>query len=257
MMATAGVIGLATGKSLLGTSFYPSDLTERLSYSSDHCSGPISSASTRTAIVAKKAPNFSQNAASNRHTPPAKALKEYVDAPPSTTDSWFQRPGSSDEDGDIHVESSMELLLLLQKSMLEKQWDLSVEKAGENFEPPSVTRSGQSARQRRARSRRRHMKLGVGSSSRWTEPAPPNVSPELLQSRIRGYVRGRVSEDLLSHAEVVSLSRKIKTGLSLEEHKSKWVPYLLEPLFPVNLLFSCWHAPNPSLLVIGHLSALL
>ena len=47
------------------------------------------------------------------------------------------------------------------------------------------------------------------------------ISPELLQHRLKSYVKGLVSEELLSHAEVVNLSEKIKVGLSLEEHKSR------------------------------------
>ncbi|KAK4384727.1 RNA polymerase sigma factor sigA [Sesamum angolense] len=47
------------------------------------------------------------------------------------------------------------------------------------------------------------------------------VSPELLQNRLKGYVKGVVSEELLTHAQVVQLSEKIKAGLLLEEHKSR------------------------------------
>ena len=209
MMATAGVIGLATGKSLLSTSFYPSDLTERLSHSSDHGPVPISSVSSRTVIIAKKSPNFSQKSgSSSRPTYPAKALKDYVDAPSSSSDSWFRSSIPAGEDQPIDVESSTELLLLLQKSMLEKQWDLSISRTGDKIEAPTITRTGMSARQRRARSRRRVTHRG------W-------MSPELMESRTRGYVRGRVSEDLLSHSEVVNLSRKIRAGLSIEEYKWK------------------------------------
>ncbi|KAL2905534.1 RNA polymerase sigma factor sigA [Bienertia sinuspersici] len=36
-----------------------------------------------------------------------------------------------------------------------------------------------------------------------------------------GYVRGVTSDELLNHAQVVNLSRKIEVGLSLEDHKSR------------------------------------
>lgn len=45
------------------------------------------------------------------------------------------------------------------------------------------------------------------------------ICPELLQSRLKGYVKGAVSEELLTHAEIVRLSKKNKAGLSLEEYK--------------------------------------
>lgn len=47
------------------------------------------------------------------------------------------------------------------------------------------------------------------------------ISPELMRNRMNGYVKGVVSDNLLTHSEVVHLSNKIKAGLSIEEHKSR------------------------------------
>uniref|UniRef100_A0A1D1XG44 RNA polymerase sigma factor rpoD2 n=1 Tax=Anthurium amnicola TaxID=1678845 RepID=A0A1D1XG44_9ARAE len=222
MMATAAVVGLTTGKRLLSSSFCP-DLTEKLFYCPDHGQGQFSAASMKNMIFAKRTPNFTQNTPGNRHPPAIKALKEYVDAPASTAVPWFHTSYVSDKDGKADAESSLELLLLLQKSMLEKQWDLSYDQTwimspGDSFKQPEITRSGISARQRRTS--KRYLGQSFVALSGRKQPGP-TVSPELLQSRLRGYVRGRVSEDLLSHVEVVNLSQKIKAGLLLEEHKSK------------------------------------
>ncbi|MQL98846.1 hypothetical protein Taro_031567 [Colocasia esculenta] len=219
-MATAAVIGLNSGKRLLSISFCPSDLTEKLS---DNGSGQPSVASVKNMILAKRTSNFSQNVPHNRHAPAIKALKEYVDTPASTADSWFQRPSVLDEDGEVNVGSSWELLLLLQKSMLEKQWDLSFDRTQtlhpeESCKQSEVVRSGISARQRRTNNR--NLDQSSASLSRKKQLGPIS-SPELLQSRLGSYLRDRVSEDLLDHAEVVNLSQKIKDGLSLEKHKSK------------------------------------
>lgn len=48
------------------------------------------------------------------------------------------------------------------------------------------------------------------------------VSPELLQNRLKGYVKGVISDGLLTHAEVIRLSKKIKSGLSLDKQKSRY-----------------------------------
>ncbi|MQL99216.1 hypothetical protein Taro_031936 [Colocasia esculenta] len=227
-MATAAVVGLTTGKRLLSTSFCPPDLTEKLLSCSDHGLGPFSAASnTKSFILAKRTPNFSQNIPSNRHIEAIKALEEYVGASSSlaTADSCCESSNIAREDNDFDVESSLEVLLLLQKSMLEKQWILSFEQtedvpARESHKQSGITRSGISARERRINIRRRSSNINVSSLSR-RKHSGSTLSPELLQNRLTGYVRGTIGEDLLSHAEVVNLSEKIKIGLSLEKHKSK------------------------------------
>ncbi|XP_043695054.1 RNA polymerase sigma factor sigA [Telopea speciosissima] len=231
MMATAAIIGLSAGKRLLSSTFYYSDLTDKLFCVHDYGLIQHHAASTKNVIIAKKDSNFGSNFPCNRQTLSIKALKEYVDtfSSPSTADVWLQKSNILEEGTSDLDESSMEALLLLQKSMLEKQWNLSFERNGKNDTPEEeclknilVTRSGVSARQRRTSVRRKFMKQDsvLVPLSKRKQPGS-FVSPELLQSRLKGYAKGVVSEELLTHAEVVNLSEKIKAGLSLDGHKSR------------------------------------
>ncbi|KAG6383691.1 hypothetical protein SASPL_156543 [Salvia splendens] len=169
IMATA-VVGLhtATGKSLLrlGATSYYSDLSaERLNCSAD----PSTSSSIINFISAS-----GHKSRSRRRPHSIKALRD-------------PHPCLSDPD---HL---VDAVLLLQKSMLEKQWNLA---------PKSeVTCSGTSARRRRLESRKRVEK--------------PIMNPELLR---RGYVK---TDQLLTHSQVVQLSHKIKAGLALEERRAR------------------------------------
>lgn len=230
MMATAAVIGLSAGKRILSSSFYSSDLADRLFPVVDHGSAQFSAASTKnTVIIARRSTHFSANVPPERRTAPIKAIKEHVEAsaPTTTSSGWFERSDLA-EDDDPDLESSLEVFLLLQKSMLEKQWKLSFDQMrtvaapGEANEKAEVVCSGISARKRRMSTRKKcfkqsaHMEIeDEGRQLRAT------VSPELMRTRLTGYVRGTVSEDLLSHSEVVHLSKKIKAGLFLEGHKAK------------------------------------
>ncbi|KAI4295236.1 hypothetical protein L6164_035303 [Bauhinia variegata] len=243
-MATAAVIGLSGGKRLLNSSYHYSDLTEKHLCVNEYGSTHYQIAPTKTIIIGKKSssgytPTF---ATSNRQiqSNSIKVLKEHVDttsapapAPArATTEPWFQRYNSND----LEVESSdlgysVEALLLLQKSILEKQWNLSFERKAQTDDSRreksrkkvAVTCSGLSARQRRMNTRRKTL-AKTGSAMMQSCAAvqlKSVISPELLPNRLKGYVKGVVSEELLSHAEVVNLSEKIKIGLSLEEHKSR------------------------------------
>ncbi|XP_020214981.1 RNA polymerase sigma factor sigA isoform X2 [Cajanus cajan] len=233
IMATAAVIGLSGGKRLLSSSYHYSDIIEKLSCGSDFGSTHYQIAPTKSVIVSKKSSNYTSTfPASNRQNESIKALKEHVDGAPTTADPWFHSCNSNE----LEVESSemgysVEALLLLQKSMLEKQWNLSFEREvltehsskEKNCRKVAVTCSGVSARQRRMNLKR---KTAVKTGSSMVQPCgavqlKSKISPELLQNRLKGYVKGVVSEELLSHAEVVNLSEKIKVGLSLDEHKSR------------------------------------
>lgn len=206
-MATTAVVGLNAGKRLLSSSFYYSDVTEKFLSVNDLCSSQYyyHIASTRSGITAKKTSSSSSSSnyspsfhSSSRHTQSAKALKESVDV----VQQWLP-PGSDqelEEDDD-----TVEALLLLQRSLLEKQWNLSFEKK----KKIPVTCSGISARQRRMGAKKKtNIKV---------------VNSDLFQNnRVKGgYVKGVISDDVLSHAEVVRLSKKIKSGLRLDEHKSR------------------------------------
>ncbi|RRT81980.1 hypothetical protein B296_00020339 [Ensete ventricosum] len=220
MMATAAVIGLHTGKRLLSSSFCQADLTEKLFPVSDHGSLSFSGGSIRCTIVAHKSSHLGPNVPPIRHIQTIKSLKEHANtSAPSTSDTRSERPD---------LESSLEVLILLQKSMLEKQWELPFTQmttvvAPENsFRMPEITRSGISARERRTVSRMKcfsHTANMVPSSR--AEQLHPSVSRELLQSDISGYVRGTVSENLLTHAEVANLSKRIKAGIHIQEQRTK------------------------------------
>lgn len=230
MTTTAAVIGLSAGKRLLSSSFYYSDLTDKLPYVNDIGLAAHQVTPTKNAITAKKSSNFSPSFPSNRPGQSIKAIKEHVDtaSAPSTTEPWVQISDYLDDDI-VDTDCSVDALLLLQKSMLEKQWNLSFEQTaitdaprGKTHKKIPVTCSGISARHRRISTRRKNLShnsfVTRSSSSRQQASI---VSPELLQNRMKGYVKGVISEDLLTHAEVVRLSKKIKTGLSLDDLKSR------------------------------------
>lgn len=234
MMATAAVIGLSTGKRLLNSSFYYSDITEKLFHLNDH-HGFLHChfSSTKNVVTARKPSNCSSRfPSSNRPQQSIRALKEHVQtasAPSSATQQWFQELNDLEEESS-DLEYSVEALLLLQKSMLEKQWNLSFEKkvlrdstSKTTDKKIPVTCSGVSARQRRMTSTKRKTfnKSTCVMHPSTNKPLRAIVSPELLQNHVKGYVKGVLSEDLLTHTEVVRLSKKIKVGLSVEEHKSR------------------------------------
>ncbi|KAL1194874.1 RNA polymerase sigma factor sigA [Cardamine amara subsp. amara] len=243
MMATAAVIGLNAGKRLLSSSFYHSDVTEKFLSVNDHCSSQYDIVSTKSGITAKKTSSSSPSnyspsfPSSNRQTQSAKALKESVDVVSSVepwiiagTDKELEEEGYGDDD----LDHSVEALLLLQKSMLEKQWNLSFEKTVSTESSsnktirekkiPVITCSGLSARQRRIGAKKKtnmtqaKAVLEINSAKQVRSV----MNSEFFQdNRGKGYVKGIIREDVLSHAEVVRLSKKIKSGLRLDDHKSR------------------------------------
>ncbi|XP_048127520.1 RNA polymerase sigma factor sigA isoform X2 [Rhodamnia argentea] len=243
MMATAAVIGLSAGKRLLSSSSSSSsssasspspsssDIPDnyKLFYVSASASASASDrvSSTKNAVVPKRPP-YSNPCfpPSHRLPPPAKAVTQrlHPSSFPISLDSLEEDEDGNEEDGRPVPEPdySVEALLLLQKSMLETHWNLCFERtvlADFAKDKPTkkipVTCSGISARQRRLGSRRKICSSGVG------RPLRSPISPDLLQNRLHGYVKGVVSDDLLTHGEVVALSKKIKAGLFLEERKSR------------------------------------
>ncbi|CAI8615939.1 unnamed protein product [Vicia faba] len=211
-MAIAAVIGLNGGKRLLSSSYHYSDIVEKFSHASDFASTQYHLPSSKSPpILAKKlskSPPTSPPSQSHDHS--IKALKEHA-----VTDSEQCFQGYTSIDIDV-ANYSLEALLLLQKSMLEKQWGLSFERE-KIRRKVAVTCSGVSARQRRINSKRKITSKSASSMMHLRS----TISPELIQNRFKGYVKGVVSQELLSHAEVVKLSVKIKAGLSLDEHKSR------------------------------------
>ncbi|GKV07458.1 hypothetical protein SLEP1_g19235 [Rubroshorea leprosula] len=228
MMATAAVVGLSTANRFLCSSFHCSDISEKLTSFNEYALSQYQTASIKNLIVAKKPSNYSPSfPSSKRHSESIKAVKEYGDhaSITSTELPWFQGSNDIEEEEASDLDYSVEALLLLQKSMLEKQWNLSFEGTAladssmkKIHKKIPVTCSGVSARQRRMNSKRRNL-----CQNKMQQPGSKQIrsmiGPELFQNRLKGYVKGVVNNELLSHAEVVCLSKKIKSGLSLEEQK--------------------------------------
>ncbi|KAG6478285.1 hypothetical protein ZIOFF_061720 [Zingiber officinale] len=217
VMATAAIIGLSTGKRLLTCSFCSTDLVEKLFPAADHNMLPFFVPSTKCIIVSQKSSHFGVNVPPTRYIQSIKALKEHVNTwAPSTSVTWSERPD---------LESSLEVLILLQKSMLEKQLELpfmdtTSASVHRNSHIPAITHSGISARKRRLTCRRKCFARNNDMEPASVKSFHFRVSPELLKSDLSGYLRGFVSENLLTHAEVVNLSKKIKAA-------------------------QCWLTPNP------------
>ncbi|KAM7280262.1 hypothetical protein ACFE04_007396 [Oxalis oulophora] len=223
-MAIPGVIGLSSGKRFWSSSFYYSDITDKFLYTINYYGTPLTQFCTTKNIVSAKKTNYNSGGfpSSNReHAHSVKALKEHVDTP---FNQFFHENSYELEEDTSLLDFSVDALLLLQKSLLEKQWNLTFEGAmlsnsHLNQKKTSVTCSGVSARQRRINNRKKiagHNKITLRNG----------ISKQLntiisLQNHTKGYVKGTVSDQLLTHAEVVHLSRIVKAGLSLEEHKSR------------------------------------
>ncbi|KAE8712181.1 RNA polymerase sigma factor sigA [Hibiscus syriacus] len=145
--------------------------------------------------VAKKPSNCSQSLlSSDRHSWSIKAVKERVNTASiaSTAEPLFG--GSDDlEEESYDLDYSVEALLLLQKSMLESN---GLSHSNRQFEKVM----------------RRYLLLVL-------DKVRSLIGPELLRSRSKGYVKGVVTAELLSHTEVVRLSKKIRAGLSLEDQR--------------------------------------
>ena len=213
MTATPAVIRLSAGNRLLATSFGSTDLAPP----DAHPSLQFAPAAPKHTVVAHRASSSSPAGHARAHAiralrnHSAPALAPPLPLPPSPADP------APELDTEFEFESSLEAIVLLQRSMLEKQWELPFEDEDEDEEDERlskatvvVARSGVSARQRRMSGRRR----GPGRKN-------VTISPELMQSRNRIYLRGTVSKDLLTHKQVIQLSRKIKDGIWLQHQRSK------------------------------------
>jgi RNA polymerase primary sigma factor len=218
MTATPAVIGLSAGNRLLATSFGSAELASPDAYPSRQ----FAAAAPKLTVVAHRASASASSPANiggagHARAHAIRALRNHSApalAPPPPADP------APELDSKFEFESSLEAIVLLQRSMLEKQWELPFEDDISSTEDEDederstvvVARSGVSARQRRMSGRRRGAVVGRKSVT---------VSPELMQSRNRIYLRGTVSKDLLTHKQVVQLSRKIKDGIWLQHQRSK------------------------------------
>ncbi|KAG2581813.1 RNA polymerase sigma factor sigA-like [Panicum virgatum] len=222
MTATPAVIGLSAGNRLLAASFGAADLAPADAH-------PSLQFAPKLAVVAHSRASAASSPAARARAHAVRALRNHsapaLAPPPPAADPAAPTP---ELDADAEFESSLEAIVLLQRSMLEKQWELPFEddvSAAEDEEDEQhehekslgraaavvVARSGMSARQRRMSGRRR------GAAGRKSVA----ISPELMQSRNRIYLRGTVSKELLTHKQVVHLSKKIKDGIWLQHQRSK------------------------------------
>ncbi|MFS7949439.1 putative RNA polymerase sigma-70 region 3, RNA polymerase sigma-70 region 2 [Helianthus anomalus] len=213
MMCTT-TIGLRTGNGLLGSSYFYSDTTEKLSCRSDT---GFTVVFTKNVIMAKKLSKY------NRHTKALKALKDHAataSSPSSCTDQWVQILECEGSKSELSVDA----LLSLQKSLLEKQWNISTENnttTEKNSKKMHVTGSQISARKRRIDAREKIKNSWCATKDVSDEHLNSTIGTELLQNQFKGHVKGVKNEVLLTHSEVTVLSKKIKIGLLLEEQKSR------------------------------------
>ncbi|KAJ0970947.1 hypothetical protein J5N97_018906 [Dioscorea zingiberensis] len=225
-MATAIVAGLNIGRKLLCASSHSIDAVDKLFSIPGYGLAQLSATSSKSTTVAKMSSNLHTDIPVNKHASAPEALTQHED---NSLTLMTKATCCSSYD---HVEESNPDLeswydhIMLQKSMLEKQWKLSLNQRATAASPEGnckkrvIIRSGLSARQRRRGTRRMyldHNDYMIRSNKR--KQISSIISPELLQSQLNGYVRGKVSEDLLPHDEVAHLSKKIKVGLMLEKHK--------------------------------------
>uniref|UniRef100_A0A6N2MV69 RNA polymerase sigma-70 domain-containing protein n=1 Tax=Salix viminalis TaxID=40686 RepID=A0A6N2MV69_SALVM len=221
-MTTTSFIGLGTGKRLLSSSFYYSDLTEKLSNVNDHGLAHHQITTAKSVIVAKKSSKYGPSFLSSYRNPHStKVLKEHIDtaSASSTVATWFKTLDEFVEESSV-LDYSVEVLILLQKSILEKQWNLSFEQTNSsdstikksNKKIP-VTGSGMSARQRRLNNKRKNQNQSKLLSR--------NSDFKLLRSDISQDLLAESLERLCEGCKVVRLSRIIRAGLSLEDHKSR------------------------------------
>ncbi|KAK8936924.1 RNA polymerase sigma factor sigA [Platanthera zijinensis] len=225
MMVMTAVIGLASVKRLLSNSPYSPEFTDK-SFT-DHGAVQPLAASSKSTIFAKQSSHVGMESLTNRQTKVIKALKAQVDISAPSSTGILRERFDTFKDQDIDFETSLEVLVLLQKSMLEKQWELTINYARtittpeKNCRKSGITRSGVSARLRRADMRRKFTYRNASEVYMDKQKHFSLDRPEFQQTSLGSYVRGTPSEALLRHSEVVQLSSKIKIGLVIEDQKMK------------------------------------
>lgn len=196
MMASAGVLG---GKRLLLTFCADHHLVDKTPPNSSAITAKRSS--NRRILLHNKKQQQQQHTYSNSSNQSSSS---------SSLEPWLIHGTSllgdddSDSDSDVYL---VDALLLLQKSILEKQWNLTSSPTKHN-----VTSSGTTARRRRLHSRTKIPKI----------PSPtPTPTPKQPSYYVKGGGGGGFvsQQQLLTHAQVVHLSQKIKAGLFLEDRR--------------------------------------
>lgn len=236
-MSTAAIIGVSTGKQLLRSSFLPSKLAERLASFTDQGTVQFTTSVRKHVLLAKKSTNSRTQSRSDKQKR-EESLKALGDSREFLASSSNETACTTsvvlENDVIFQEEHSLEALILLQKSLLEKQWGLSLDltksrelSPSECHEKGKVVRSGKpSARQRRlaARSKSTQNLVRVRYlDQKITERKQERVSlkVESLRHQMTDYMRGMLNKDLLTRKEVVRLSNIIQTGLYLKRHKSR------------------------------------
>lgn len=236
-MSTAAIIGVSTGKQLLRSSFLPSELVERLASFTDQGTLQFTTSVRKHVVLAKKGTNSRTQSRSDKQKR-GESLKALGDSreflASYTNETAYTTSAVLENDVIFQDEHSLEALIILQKSLLEKQWGLSLDltksrelSSSERHEKMEVVRSGKpSARQRRlaARSKSTQNLVQVKSlDQKITKRKQERVSLKVqsLQHQMTDYMKGMVNKDFLTHKEVVCLSKIIQTGLSLKKHKSR------------------------------------
>ncbi|KAK9070312.1 hypothetical protein SSX86_010713 [Deinandra increscens subsp. villosa] len=222
MMSTT-TIGLRTGNRLLGSSYFYSDPTEKLSSRSDT---GFTFVFTKYVITAKKSSNYNPGHISIRDTQAPNALKDHAATgsnPSSCTDQWVQIFDHFETEGS-KCELSDEIFLFLQKSLLEKQWNSSTARnistaipREKNNKKVHVTGSHISARRRRIDAREKSKNSCFDKKDVSLEHLKSTFGTALLQNKFKGVK----NEVLLTHSEVTVLMKKIKIGLLVEQQKSR------------------------------------
>ncbi|XP_071710042.1 RNA polymerase sigma factor sigA-like [Rutidosis leptorrhynchoides] len=221
-MLSTTAVGLTAGNSILGSSSFYSNTTEKLSCGSET---GFTFVANKNAIIAKKSSNYSHSPMSNSDISTIKS-KEHVTSGSSTascTNEWV-RLSDHLEDDVSRDELSVEALLFIQKSLLEKQWNISTERTTNAKEKINkkvlVTGSRVSARTRRLEAREKMYNTcfddNKGSA---VKQSKSTLGEEVVRNQFKSHVKGVTNEVLLTQSEVIVLSNKIKIGLRLEEHK--------------------------------------
>ncbi|XP_076927890.1 RNA polymerase sigma factor sigA-like [Bidens hawaiensis] len=217
MMYTT-TIELSTGNRLLASYSFYADTTDKLSCRIDN--NGFTFVFVKNVITAKRSSNYNPSPISNRDKQPLNANHAATDANVSScTDQRVRIIDHFETQGPKH-ELSVEALLLLQKSLLEKQWKISTERninTEKNSKKIHVTGSQISARRRRIDAREKLKKCLSVNKDVSVELLKSSIDTDLLQNQFKGIK----NEVLLTHSEVNVLSKKIKVGLLLEEQKSR------------------------------------
>ncbi|KAL6001799.1 hypothetical protein ACLOJK_041777 [Asimina triloba] len=227
-MVTSALTQLSTGRRLfMSSSFSSFNSYDRAFSGHDLEVVQFSTSSIKCSVSAQMSTDF-RSFPHDRGSQSTRALEEHVDASTSSTSgSRHQRSNLLEKCKSSDPKSSKGATILLQKSMLEKQWTFAFEPTELMATPDGghkkikIIRSGMSARQRRTKpsANKCFSKNSMASASRWKCPSyATGIDPA---SHSTGYMNRNISKDLLSHSEVEQLLENIKAGLSLEEQKLK------------------------------------